>query len=67
MKLAFSPSAFFSARSGSDVLTDEDLPRPAEGPTSADTDPLLDPHNVTVAFALPAGIAGYVGKEPRLA
>ena len=60
MKLAFSPSAFFSARSGSDIFTEEDLPRPEQGPTSEDTDPSLEPHNITVAFALPAGIAGYV-------
>jgi hypothetical protein len=57
MKLSFTPAAFFSARAATDIFTDEDLSSPS-GTRSADTDPALLPHNITVEFPLPAGLAG---------
>jgi hypothetical protein len=57
MKLSFTPAAFFSARAATDIFTDEDLSSPS-GTRSADTDPALLPHNISVEFPLPAGLAG---------
>jgi hypothetical protein len=57
MKLSFTPAAFFSARAATDIFTDEDLSSPS-GPRSADTDPALLQHNISVEFPLPAGLAG---------
>ena len=61
MKLSFSPSAFYDARATTDIFTDEELPRPHGrdvSETSADTDPVLQPHNLTIDMplsALPSG------------
>ena len=58
MTLGFAPAAIFQQRVGVDEYLQEIMPRPDVGPTSADTDPSLAQHNMSVEFVLPAGNAG---------